>query len=150
LFNALDDEFGGFQIDLAATSANHLCGLWFGEGGEAPDALVVPWMSGPGFLNPPYSSALIKAFLAKALAETAHWCTTVALVPDTPDTQWYQYLHGAQEIRHIPHRVRYLKADGVTAAGAMFPSCVAIFRPQPGVRQPAGPRHVTWSYRSER
>lgn len=146
-FAALHAEFN-FDLDLAANRENSLCRLWFGP--ESPltdDALTTVWTDfDRGFLNPPYSQGQIARFLGKAILEMTRGFTTVALLPDTHDTHWYRLLDAAAEIRRIPHRVKYLKADGVTAAGAMFPSCVAVFRPQPGVRDPR-PRIVTWSYR---
>ena len=158
---ALDDEFN-FAIDLAATKEDRLCVDWLGLGSWiAEDALTTVWQSAAekgkdhemlphrwGYLNPPYSAQLIKQFMEKAVEETRVAFGVVALVPDTHDTQWYRHLRWASEIRRIPHRVPYLKADGSTKAGAMFPSCVAIFRPQPGVRNPS-PRVVEWTWRQE-
>ena len=162
LFDALNAEFC-FAIDLAADAESTLCERWLGPGSPiAEDALVENWQVAAeaghdwtgfnhlwGFLNPPYSSALIKAFMEDCVAEqTTDRFGVVALVPDTHDTQWYRGLAEAAEIRRIPHRVPYLTADGVTKAGAMFPSCVAIFRPQPGVRNPQ-PRVVEWTWRTQ-
>lgn len=160
---ALHEEFG-FGIDLAADEHSRLCHYWFGPGSTlATDALRVPWRKTfeyvldiedtvfPlfwGYLNPPYSAQLIKQFMEKTVEETRVAFGVVALLPDTHDTQWYRHLRWASEIRRIPHRVPYLKADGSTKAGAMFPSCVAIFRPQPGVRNPQ-PRVVEWTWRQE-
>lgn len=153
-FDALDDEFD-FGIDLAATAENALCAQWLGPGSLlAEDALAVTCIGGlvdtfglTAFLNPPYSSDLIAPFLAKAVEEAAIGMVIVALVPYTPDVRWWAHVEHATEIRRIPHRVPYLQADGTTKAGAMFPSCVAVFRPQPGVVQPAAPRYVTWTWR---
>lgn len=146
-FDALHAEFG-FRVDLAANRTDHLCETWLGPGGIWHDALGWDWhkMTGPGFFNPPYSAGRVAPFVTKAIAEVARGFTSVALLPDTHDTVWYRLLDAAAEIRRIPHRVKYLKPDGATAAGAMFPSCVAVFRPQPGVRDPR-PRIVTWTYR---
>lgn len=156
LFAALDAEFD-FCVDLAANTDDHLCEYWLGPGAFHPDALKTRWLSAQiecgdimarptGFLNPPYSSSLIRLFMAKAAAETEYGFTTVALVPYTPDTQWWQCTYAAAEIREIPHRVGYLKADGHTKAHAMFPSAVVIFRPQPGIVR-GEPRRVVWDYR---
>lgn len=148
LFLALHVEFG-FQVDLAADETNYLVDRrWLGPGGLAPDALAVPWsdFGRRGFLNPPYSSAWIAAFMAKAAAEARRGFTTVALTPYTPDTQWWQQTRHAAEIREIPHRVPYLKSDGITKSGAMFPSAIVVFRPQPGVLR-GDPRRVVWTYR---
>jgi hypothetical protein len=103
------------------------------------------------FLNPPYSAKLIKPFMAK-VRDTMARSTRLGIVTLTPDdhsTQWYRALDGAAELRRIPHRVPYLKPVGRTLAlaGAMFPSCVGIFRPQIGVWHPHAPRVVAWSWK---
>jgi DNA (cytosine-5)-methyltransferase 1 len=149
LFLALHAEFN-FQIDLAASPQDRLLDRWLGPGGLAPDALAAPWthFARRGFLNPPYSSALIRVFLEKAATEAARGFTSVCLTPYTPDTQWWQSTAAAVEIREIPHRVPYLRADGVTKAGAMFPSAIIVFRPQPGLVR-GDPRRVVWTYRDQ-
>ena len=155
LYEALDAEFT-FLLDCAADETNHIGELWLGPGGVAENALAVSWadvVRAPfgvpwGFLNPPYSSNLIAQFVECAAAQTQTGFAVAMLLPDTHDTRWYRHLRWASEIRRIPHRVPYLKADGSTKAGAMFPSCVAIFRPQPGVRNPQ-PRVVEWTWRQE-
>ena len=164
---ALDSEFD-FVLDLAADETNRLYVNYLGSGSWlAEDALTVNWRAQAervesqdwpsrtrqspclwGFLNPPYSSQLIKQFVEYTVEQTRLDFGVVVLLPDTHDTQWYRHLRWASEIRRIPHRVPYLKADGSTKAGAMFPSCVAIFRPQPGVRNPS-PRVVEWTWRQE-
>jgi len=82
LFLALHAEFG-FQVDLAANAQDRLLDRWLGPGGLGEDALsATAWMEygrrGP--LNPPYSSALIKAFLAKAALEAE--CGFTSVCPD--------------------------------------------------------------------
>lgn len=67
------------------------------------------------------------------------------LVPYTPDTRWWQHTQQAAEIREIPHRVPYLRADGVTKTGAMFASAIVVWRPQPGIVR-GDPRRVVWTY----
>ena len=154
-FAFLDREFG-FGLDLAANESDHLRAEWFGPGGLVVDALDegFSWAElaaargvRAAFLNPPYSSRLVRAFLERAAREAEAGLTIAALIPDTLDTKWYRAGEWAAEIRRIPHRVGYLKADGTTPAGAMFPSCVAVFRPQPGV-QFGGPRVVSWTWKT--
>lgn len=159
-FLALHEEFC-FRIDIAADADSALLPTWLGPGGIVEDARTVVWREFAeeghdytgwnhlwGFLNPPYSAELIPQFVEACVEQTRDRFGVVALLPDTHDTQWYRHLRWASEIRRIPHRVPYLKADGTTKAGAMFPSCVAIFRPQPGVRNPQ-PRIVEWTWRTE-
>lgn len=148
LFLALDSEFT-FGVDLAARDSNALLPRWFGPGSEcAEDALYASWLDWghTGFLNPPYSAALIGPFMQKAAEEAARGFTTVALVKLDPSTRWWAWTRFAVEIREIKGRVKFLKADGVKKAGAMFPSAVLVFRPQPGILR-AQPRRVVWSYR---
>lgn len=146
LFLALHAEFG-FQVDLAADAMNHLVDRWLGPGGLAPDALRVAWTDygRRGFLNCPYSAAMVAAFAAKARDEAERGFTTVALLPYTPSTQWWAHTHVAAEIRELPARVKYLKADGTSPASAMFPSAVVLWRPQPGVIR-GEPRRVVWTF----
>lgn len=156
-FAALDAEFA-FSIDLAADAANSLSPWWIGPGSANEDALQpsVEWAAlarlvhprhPSGFLNPPYSADLIGKFLARARFEAHQGLTVVALIPDTHDTRWYRLLDHTSEIRRIPHRVPYLASDGTTRAGAMFPSCVAVFRPHVGALV-GGPRIVSWTWRT--
>jgi len=147
MFEALDAEFG-FDIDLAADANNHLCSRWLGPGGLAEDALAVRWadFGRVGWLNKPYSTELILRFM-EALARHGQEMTIVALHPLDPSTEWWEFTRWAVEIREMPHRVPYLKADGVTPAGAMFSSVVSIYRPQPGIIR-AQPRRVVWSWKT--
>ena len=145
LFEALDAEFG-FDIDLAANAENHLCPRWLGPGGLADDALTVRWADygSVGWLNMPYSAELIRRFM-EALARHGSGMTIVAVPPHDSSTFWWDYTRSAVEIREMPHRVPYLKADGATKAGPMFSSAISVFRPQPGILR-AQPRRVKWSW----
>lgn len=157
LFEALDREFA-FWLDLAATSDNKLVDAYLGPGSaHGEDALAVSWMDvymsagfsmhePAGFLNPPYSAALIGPFMRKAAEEAVAGFTTVALVKYDPSTRWWEWTRSASEIREIKGRVPFTQADGTTKAGAMFPSAVVVFRPQPGIVR-AQPRRVVWDYR---
>jgi phage N-6-adenine-methyltransferase len=147
LVAALDAEFG-FDLDLAADASNAVARHWLGRGGLRPDALAVRWRTfgRVGYLNGPYSSPLVALFIEHA-ARQSHEFTTVWLGPYAPSETWWGWTSRAAEIREIPHRVPYLTDDGETRAGAMFPSAVVIFRPQPGVIR-ADPRRVVWSWLS--
>jgi DNA (cytosine-5)-methyltransferase 1 len=147
LFEALDAEFA-FDIDLAADKTNALVPRWLGPGGLEPDALAVDWPSfgRTGWLNPPYSTAMILRFM-EAVARHSRRMTIVTLTPLDPSTEWWEFTRAAAEIRLMPDRVPYLKADGVTKPGAMFSSAVSIFRPQPGILR-AQPRYVWWSWKT--
>lgn len=138
LFCALREEFGGFDVDAAASRENTLCPLWFGPGGLAPDALALKdWRADDSplcyWLNPPYSQC--RAFMAKAACEAhEHGITVVCLVPSRTDTRWW-HAHvwdGAAhrprpgvEVRFLPGRLKF----GDSTNSAPFPSAVIVFRP---------------------
>lgn len=114
-FDRVHAEFG-FTLDAAASTLNHKCELWFGEGGLAFDALTEDW-GGEGsvvWCNPPYSAA--GAFVAKAKAEAAKGATVVLLLPARTDTRWWhahvwdQRTHAPQpdvQVRLIPGRLTF-------------------------------------------
>lgn len=148
MFDALNAEFS-FDLDAAASEHDHLCDRWLGPGGLAEDALAVRWadFGRRVWLNCPYSSALIRAFLKHASAQAFDGLDLlVTLTPHDTSTKWWDHLRWSTEIREMPHRVPYLREDGVTPAGAMFASAVTIFRPQPGIIR-AQPRRVVWTWR---
>jgi DNA (cytosine-5)-methyltransferase 1 len=147
LYDALDAEFG-FHVDLAANAENALHQIYLGPGGVEDDSLVASWheVASVGYLNPPYSAALIGRFVKKAAQEAQHGFTTVMLVKHDPSTRWWEWTRSAVEIREVQGRVPFVTADGVTKAGAMFPSAVVVFRPQPGIVR-GQPRRVVWTYR---
>lgn len=136
------------------------------------DALALedwaPWvMGGPVFCNPPSSreeGISLAPWLEKFVQQAQLGVTTVALVPHKTSTRWWACCRQAQEIREIPHRVSFWlpeeelavinparaaegKAPLKSSDSAGFDSAIILFRPQPGIIQPACPRVVTWSYR---
>lgn len=107
------------------------------------DIVAARGLAPTGFLNMPYSD--INPW--GCCAASAPGFTTVALMPYTPDARWWYWVEMAAEVRRIPHRVRYRERDGVRSKTPMFPSCIVIWRPQPGLKGPHPPRYVTWDYR---
>jgi phage N-6-adenine-methyltransferase len=119
------------------------------------------------FINPPSSredGVSIGPFVAKCDEQARDFgATIVAVVPHKTSSSWWKFIRRAVEIREIPYRVRYWIPDDELAAvnvareaagkkairsgdSAGFDSAVVIWRPQPGVLQPATPRVVTWAY----
>lgn len=131
-FETLDAEFT-FDLDCAATAANHKCARWLGPNGDHADALAVPWGDDTMcWLNPPYSR--VRAFIAKAAEEAQRGCTVVALVPARTDARWWHAQvwdaerHAPRpgvEVRFLPGRLKF----GAMTTGAPFPSVVVVFRP---------------------
>lgn len=97
-FDKLHAEFN-FDLDAAASSLNHKCELWFGEGGIANDALDTDWAGATVWLNPPYS--VCGAFIAKAAEESRKGATVVILAPVRCDTRWW-HSYVWDERKHMP------------------------------------------------
>lgn len=163
LYQLLDHE-ARFVMDLAARSTNTKSTLFYGPGSPyGEDSLAVSWVdallqqNGAAFMNHPYSKST--AFIGKA-AETMMTISeqrlySVAgiaiygLIPYMPSERWWSFVELATEVRRIPHRVKFLLPDGKTQDTARFASCVAIWRPTPGIvrARHAQPRYSTWDYR---
>ena len=77
LYNLLDDEFG-FVADMAATPMN-----------TKHHSLAIDWPQEPVFLNPPYSTQLLRRFVAKAREEALKGCHPVLLLPVSTSSKWW-------------------------------------------------------------
>ena len=141
LFNLMDKEFGGFQLDAAATEKNALCSKYYTQ---EIDGLKQEWGKDADlvWINPPYSRIGPK-FLRYGYEQSLKYphLTAVFLVPARPDTAvWHECCaHG--EVRLIRGRLSFAKPvapDTEPAlpknAPAPFPSALVIF----GARAKAG------------
>jgi site-specific DNA-methyltransferase (adenine-specific) len=153
LFRELHDEFA-FTLDVCASEQNKLCDRYIGPDHRDPvlrDAIACSWgRREVCFMNPPYSrdeGILIDPFVAAAHEESTQ-NLVVALLPSRTDTRWWHtHVMLADEVRLIPHRVKFCRPDGAEAADtAGFPSVVVIWRPRWNMRG-CYPRFVTWDYR---
>ena len=123
LYARLNEEFGPFNLDVAASDDNALCERYFTE---EQDALIQDWGAGVCFCNPPYSK--LYPFVAKAYEESLKGATVVMLIPSRTDTRaFHQFIFGKAEIRFLKGRLRFSNAPHP----APFPSCVVIMRPPP-------------------
>lgn len=112
IFSALHKEFD-FQIDVAASDANHLLPFYFTE---TESALTQTW-SPPGkegyvWCNPPYSE--ITPWVLKAADQNKYGCIgTVMLVPADFSVGWFrQALASVSEVRIITGgRLSFVRAD---------------------------------------
>lgn len=132
LYDRLHAEFD-FQIDLAASTENRKCDLWWAKD---DDSLTKSWHQDAqrGWLNPPYSRGLCGKFIAKAAEERRQGFLTVMLLPARTDTKaFHAHIYDAGkwqaregvEIRFLPGRLKF----GGCKDAAPFPSMVVVFRP---------------------
>lgn len=151
LWRPLHEEFG-FTLDVCATKANAIVPRYIGPDHHDPmlrDAITSTWGRGEVcFMNPPYArdeGISIDPFIDAAY-DNSHANVVIALVPARVDTRWWHRdVMRADEVRLIPHRVKFLRPDGRSADSAGFPSAIVIWRPQWNVRG-RYPRFVTWDY----
>ena len=135
LFDALWDEFGGFDLDPCGQREHHytawkICsqGGYFYDGSTAAmDGLTHPW-HGKVFMTPPYGPT-VGQWVAKAAGEVA--CgnaeLVVALLKSTTDVRWWhEHVEGKAEYRFIRGRLRFGGAKGP----APFPSVIVVWRRQ--------------------
>ncbi|KKN24265.1 hypothetical protein LCGC14_0896580 [marine sediment metagenome] len=122
VFDALDAEFGGFDLDPCATPENAKCSNYYTQ---EEDGLAKPWR-GKVFVNPPYGRG-IKWWIRRCYVAAGSTASlVVALIPSRTDTAWWHdYVMKASEIRFIRGRLHF---DG-HKNGAPFPSAIVVWRP---------------------
>lgn len=111
-----------FDMDVAASSINHLCKEWFGL--DHPDitrrnGLTGQW-EGHIWCNPPYGR-VIKDWVFKA---QQHYDLVVMLLPARTDTKWFHELVlPYADVQFIKGRLKF--GDSKTAAP--FPSMIVTY-----------------------
>jgi site-specific DNA-methyltransferase (adenine-specific) len=152
LYRVLDDQFC-FDLDAAASSSNTKCAAWFDQ---EDDALAQDWCSPTSWhsseaispaewrsvwLNPPYGREL-KKWLKKAYWESRRGLTVVVLVMScTETTWWWEYVARATQVRFLPGRLKFTRADGHTGP-APKGSAVVVFTPW----WSGPPQYINWDY----
>lgn len=105
LFNQLNEQHN-FDIDVAASSTNHLCDEW--RGLDHPDeskrnGLTSEWF-GHVWCNPPYGRG-IKDWVLKA---SQHYDQVVMLLPARTDTKWFhEIVLPNADVEFIKGRLKY-------------------------------------------
>lgn len=103
IFEALSERYGPFDMDVAASSENKKCALYYTK---HANALEQHWY-GNVWCNPPYHS--IDAWAAKAIVECMENKTTVTmLLPSRTDRPWFAKLWAyAHEMHFIQGRLSF-------------------------------------------
>ena len=121
LFNRLNEEHR-FDLDVAASSTNHLCDEWFGldhDNDARKDGLKADWY-GHVWCNPPYGR-VIKDWVLKA---SLHHDLVVMLLPARTDTRWFHELVLPNaDVKFIKGRLKF----GGHKVSAPFPSMLVTF-----------------------
>lgn len=130
LYNELERWVGGFAVDAAANSSNHLHTPWYGPGSDvAEDALSVPvWLS-PAFVNPPYGKGIV-GWLAKFVEQQALGNTVVALLPANTEVRWwYEYAVPYASIIFLVGRVPFIDPTRTRPTQPDHGSAICLFEP---------------------
>lgn len=85
VFNALQEQFGEFSLDAAASHDNHLCNNWIGE--KAGDPRLHIWQPGT-FVNPPFGNITPWVLQAVRMKDN-HQYLTVMLTPANTSSSWF-------------------------------------------------------------
>lgn len=116
------DAIHKFDLDVAASSTNHLCKEWFGldhPEESRRDGLTAEWY-GHVWCNPPYGR-IIKEWVKKA---AEHHDLVVMLLPARTDTKWFHELVLPNaEVQFLKGRLKF----GESKLGAPFPSMLVTF-----------------------
>lgn len=149
LFDALDQEFGPFDLDPCGQREHHYTaytihargGLFYDGSCPAMDGLAQDWTCTAAFVNPPYGRELSK-WVRKAVreVEAGRARRVVMLIPSRTDTKvWQECIlrevgprsamheidahHRIDTVRFLPGRVQFVGADGP----APFPSAIVVW-----------------------
>lgn len=89
--SAVQERFGDFVLDLAASNDNAVCARYYGPGSNYPDSLGdgPPWhlYDGLCWLNPPYGN--ITPWAEKAALSAMLGASIAMLVPASVGAKWF-------------------------------------------------------------
>lgn len=108
LFKKLEDDFGPFNLDVAADDQNHLCDRYFTE---KQNALLQPW-NGVWFCNLPFGKPL--PWIQKAISETRTNTASkggVMLCQAGLSTKWFNMAIGKALTLVPDRRINYWHPD---------------------------------------
>ncbi len=124
VFDALNAEFGGFDLDPCATLENTKCKNFYTQ---EDDGLAQPWW-GKVFVNPPYGRGIKQWMQQCYIASRSMANLVVALIPSRTDTAWWHdFVMKADEIRFLRGRLCFTRNDGFRGS-APFPSAIVVWK----------------------
>ena len=118
-FDALNAEFGPFDVDVCAVAGNAKCARFYTP---ETDGLAHDWAPSRCWMNPPYGRKIAR-WMCKAWEESLRGATVVCLVPARTDTAWWHDYAMKGQIRFLRGRLKF----GNAKHSAPFPSAVVVF-----------------------
>ncbi|GAF81494.1 unnamed protein product [marine sediment metagenome] len=125
LFDALNERFGPFVLDAAASKENALCKRY--HDGVRSDGLSNSWMDRT-FCNPPFSHA--GDWVEKAWGERTAMCRSVLLLPVGCSQAWFHDWVLRSKTAHILYptkRISFLLPDGTPTKNADRDTMIVTF-----------------------
>ena len=119
-FDACNQEFGPFTLDVCASPTNAKCDRFFTV---SDDGLKQLW-DGRVWMNPPYGRT-IGRWMQKAYESSLAGAFVACLVPARTDTAWWHEYAARGRVRFLRGRLRF----GGHKHGAPFPSALVVFEP---------------------
>ena len=123
LFEMLNEKYGPFTIDLAASAENALCDRYYTK---EDDALAQCWGGEVGFCNPPYDD--IEPWIEKAMEASVHdHAFTVFVLPVRSDRSWWRHYVArfATEVDFL-ERLSFVSPDGYAGRDGNGSECHAV------------------------
>lgn len=122
VIEAIEQEFGPIELDVAASKSNAVCQNYFDIDANGLDQ---DWKASLTYANPPYGRVLLD-WVRKALNEYDNGNSEriVMLLPSRTDVRWFHLLYERPEveIRFLKGRLKY----GSGTAPAPFGSIIVI------------------------
>ena len=129
-FEQCQQRYGPFDLDAAASPANHLCARYYTE---ADNALTIArWCADQVFCNPPYGpGGTIEKWIAKVRQQRdAFRVRTLMLLPADTSTRWYHDVRTTELIELVRGRLTFDGPVGVQQNTAKFGSVLLWVAPK--------------------
>jgi site-specific DNA-methyltransferase (adenine-specific) len=125
LFDSIDQQYH-FDLDPAASQANHKTPQWYGldhEDESRRDGLMAEWEGLRVWLNPPYGRT-IGQWVKKAADHHAQGNLVVLLLPARTDTKWFHDYIIDKDVQFLRGRLKF----GAAINSAPFPSMIVVMK----------------------
>jgi phage N-6-adenine-methyltransferase len=146
LFDLLQEEFGEYTMDAAASGENTLVRpdldgfrSAYGFIDEEQDAMITDLERENVFINPPYGRREGLYGLGRWVERFRLWsragCTVTAILPNATSELWFAQMEGhANEIRLVTPRLSFLDENGVPQSGNRGGTAIGVWRPSGALR----------------
>lgn len=135
LFDDINERFGPFTVDVAASHSNHRCQNYFTDQASV-NGLTSNWNTSVrglepcAWCNPPFGD--IEPWARKAWEQCGLGVNTVMLLPaNRTGSPWFHrwVVDKAREVVFLRGRVQYVPPPGVESSSCAFDSMLVVYDP---------------------